>query len=208
MSTISVEQRFALFAKLGENLNWDSLTSDQVQVGIREAHTFAARGFEIFIRNGFRVQDDFFRETGELMIKIPALPRPTLAKLREKYFLIEQIERDTSPVEAITLRLGTVLRLNEKRVNDIEYENRIAPKLDICPGYQQGCWLVEHQDEFPELMALLGNAYIDFLGLRVVHADGHRGSPCLDEHGMRWGFGWHWDVSGLHRRGCIAISGK
>ncbi|MBI4086185.1 MAG: hypothetical protein HY433_03030 [Candidatus Liptonbacteria bacterium] len=137
--TISVEQRFSLFAKLGENLDWDSLTKEQVQVGIREAHTFAAREFEVFIRNGFRVQvGDFFRETGELTIQIPALARPTLAELREKYSWIREengIERDTSPTEAVTLKLGTVLRPDEERINGAEYERRLAPRLDLTLSY-------------------------------------------------------------------------
>lgn len=212
MSTISVNQRFALLAKLGENLNWDSLTPDQVQVGIREAHTFAARELEAFIRNGFRVQiDDFFRATGEVTIRIPALPRPTLAELREKYSWIREengIKRDTSPIEAVTLKLGTVLGIDEKQIAGSEYERRIAPKLDICLGYQHACWLVEHQDEFPELKALLGKVYIDFLGLVVVYAYGHRYFPSLSRHGERWYVDWDWVEGGLCRVERVAVSGK
>lgn len=209
MVTISVDQRFALLAKLGENLNWDSLTSDQVQVGIREAHTFAAREFMAFIRNGFRMQiNDFFRETGEVTLQIPALPRPTFEELCKEFSWIESIESDTSPTEAVILRLGTVLRLNEERVNGAEYQRRIALKLDIGLGYQQAIWLVEHQDEFPEFMVLLGKVYIDFPGFVVVDAHGGRLFPCLNQGGGRWDLDWGWVGDGLSRDGRVALSGK
>lgn len=206
---ISVDQRFALLAKLGENLDWDSLTTDQVQVGIREAHTFAAREFGAFIRNGFRVQiGDFFRETGEVAIHIPALPRPTLAELRARYSWIDRIERDTSPTSAVTLKLGTVLRSEEGPIDGSEYERRLATKLDITLGYQYAEWLVKHQEAFPALMALLGKVYIDFPGLVVVGAGGCRHFPYLDGDGGRWYLGWDWTGNDLYRVGRVAVSGK
>lgn len=210
---ISVDQRFSLLAKLGENVDWDSLATEQVQVGIREAHTFAAREFEAFIRNGFRVQvGDYFQETGELTIQIPALVRPTAEQLQEKYSWIckeNGIERDTSPTEeAVTLKLGTVLCADEERISGSEYERRIAPRLNISLGYQQAMWLVEHQDKFPEFMALLGKVYIDFPGLIVVHADGIRRFPYLGRGGERWYLRWVWIDHDLSRRGRVALSGK
>lgn len=211
MGTVSVDQQFALLAKLGENMDWDSLTTEQVQVGIREAKRAGAEA-TAFVRNGFQLQiGDFFLEMEEVTVRVPALPRPTLEQLREEFSWIREengIERDTSPTEAVTLKLGTVLRPDEERVNGSEYEQRITPKLDICLGYQHACWLVEHQDEFPELMAFLGKVYIDFPGLVVVDADGDRDFPFLDEVGERWYLGWFWVEDALDRDGRIAFSGK
>ena len=62
------------------------------------------------------VARDHFRETRELTIQIPALPRPTLEELREQFPWIREkdgIERDTSPTHAVTFRLGTVLGLDD-----------------------------------------------------------------------------------------------
>ena len=210
MSTISVDQRLSLLARLGENINWDSLTTEQIQVGIREAKRAGAEA-TVFFKNGFRVQiGDFFRDTGELALQIPALPRPTLAELREKFSWIRAengIERDTSPTEAVTLRLGTVLRADEKSIGGEEYERRRV-SLTGLHGYQQAAWLVEHQDEFPEVMALLGKVYIDFPGLVVASADGDRNFPYLYRVGKRWDLRWRWTVYDLFSSGRIASSGK
>ncbi len=210
-NTISVEQRFTVLAKLGENINWDLLTTEQVQVGVLESERAGAEA-TAFIQNGFRMQvGDFFRETGELTIQIPALARPTLEQLQEKYSWIREengIERDTSPIEAVTLKLGTVLHPDEEKINGTEYEKRIAPKLSICLGYQQVLWLVEHQEEFPEFMALLGKAYIDFPGLVVVSAHGDRRFPCLNRDGERWDLGWRWVDDDLNQDGRVAVSSK
>ena len=208
---ISVEQRFTVLAKIGENIDWDSLTTEQVQVGVTESERAGAEA-TAFFRNGCRVQvGDFFLETGELTIQIPALARPTPEQLRKKYSWIKEengIERDTSPAEAITLKLGTVLRPDEKKINGGEYEKRIAPKLNLTLGYQHALWLVEHQDEFPEFMALLGKIYIDFPGLIVVRADGRRDFPYLRDDGRRWYLVWYWVGHGFNRVGRFAVSGK
>ena len=202
---VSVDQRFAA---LGAHIDWDSLTTEQVQVGIQEAHTFVGQEATRFIANGFRVISDSFRETGELTLQIPALPRPTLAELQAKFDWVKRIERDTSPIEAVTLKLATVLREGEKSVNGAEYERRLTPKLDLVLGYQQAVWLEEHQDEFSEFMALLGKIYIDFSGLVVVHADGGRGVPYFDQDGERWELYWHWLRGGFRSGGRVAVSGK
>lgn len=212
MATISVDQRFALLAKLGENMDWDSLTTEQVQLGIREAKRAGAEA-TAFVRNGFEFQmGDFFHETGEgVTIQIPALPRPTLEQLRKEFSWIreeEGIERDTSPIEAVTFKLGTVLRPDEERIDGAEYERRMVSKFDICLGYQHACWFVEHQDGFPEFMILLGKVYVDFTGLVVVDASGRRDLPCVDQDGGRWYLGWGWARGDLLRAGRIAISGK
>ncbi|MEK7193364.1 MAG: hypothetical protein AAB652_01085 [Patescibacteria group bacterium] len=208
MSKISAKQCLSLLAKLGENADWDSLTVEQVQVGISEAKR-AGSEFTAFVRNGFRMQiGDFFRETDELTLQIPALPRPTLWELQAKFSWIKSIERDTSPIEVTTLALATVLRPDENRINGTEYECRIASKLDLCLGYQQAVWLVEHQDEFPDFMALLGKIYIDFSGLVVVNENGYRFVPCLSQGSTQWYLRWYWLGTHLDRRGRLAISSK
>ncbi len=199
MSTISVEQRFALLAKLGENMDWDSLTPEQVQVGIREAKR-AGAGVTALVRNGFLAQvEDFLRETGEVCIQIPALARATLAEL------MGRIERDTSPINAVTLRLGTILALHEPRIDGKEYGRRIMPSLHASLGYQQACWLAEHQNEFPEFMALLGKFYIDFPGLLITQGDGRKYFPYLFQSGKRWDVAWRCVPTPYYQYGRIAF---
>ncbi|TSC75860.1 MAG: hypothetical protein G01um101430_30 [Parcubacteria group bacterium Gr01-1014_30] len=149
--------------------------------------------------------------TDELTLQIPALPCPTFEDLREKYPWIreeEGIERDTSPTEAVTFHLGTVIREGEHYINGAEYERRLQPKQDILHGYQQANWLVEHQDEHPAFVALLGKVYIDFPGIVVVNSDSGRCVACLDQGGRRWCLHWGWLGRGVDRRGRIAVSGK
>lgn len=210
MGTISVEQRFTMLARIGEHINWDLLTTEQVQVGIREAQRAGAEA-TAFVRNGFRMQiGDFFRETGEIAIQIPALPRPTLGELQAKYSWIKSIESDTSPTDAVTLTLGTVLGPDEEQIDGKEYKSRRVPLAGRMLGYQHGVWLVDHQDdpELAPLKALLGKAYIDLSGLVVVDADGGRDSPSLGTDGERWGLPWHWAENFLGRFGRLAVSGK
>ena len=151
---------------------------------------------------------EYFRETGEFTVKIPALARPTIAELRTKYSWIDRIESDTSPTEAVTLKLGTVLHPDEERIKGSEYECRRAPLLGRMFGYQQFVWLVDHQDEHPAFRVLLGQIYIDGPGLVAVHADGSRDFPCLYRSGERWGLGWDWVEGDLDRLGRLAIAGK
>lgn len=167
---------------------------------------FAA--FKRYLRKENPWDLDFFRETGEVAIQIPALPRPTIEQLQEKFSWIKSIERDTSPVEAIVLNLGTVLYPNEERIDDTEYERRIAPKIAVSLGYQHARWLAEHQDAFPDFMALLGKIYIDFPGLVVVRAVGYRYFPRLSWGGRRWALYWGWVGDGLDRYGRVALSSK
>ena len=163
-----------------------------------------------FLRGELVVQErEFpFHVTGELMIQIPALARPTLEELRKDYSFIRSIERDTSPTDAVTLNLATILRSNEERVKGEEYERRIAQKLDLILGFQQAVWLVKNQDKFPDFMAPLGKIYIDFSGIVVVVGNGHRGVPCLARDGRRWGLYWYWFGRGFGRYGRLAISSK
>ena len=151
---------------------------------------------------------EYFRETGEFTVQIPALVRPTLTELQEKYPWIDRIESDTSPTEAVRLELGTVLRPDEERIDSKEYQLRRAPLAGRLHGYQQLVWLVKNQDEHPAFKALLGLIYIDGPGMVVVRADGSRYFPYLDEYGRRWGLHWDGAGGGLSRGGRLAASGK
>jgi len=196
MNTISVDQRFKSLATLGENTDWDSLTSEQVQVCMSSSAEMQSAGenYTKFVKNHYRVQVqlvDLFRDTGELTIEIPALPRPTLEELQKEYSSIKSIERDTSPVEPVTLTLSIVLLPWETNaISGVEYEHRIAAKHEVLLGFQQRRWLVENQDKFPEFMALLGKIYLDFPGIVVVHEDGVRSVPCAARRGERWVEHW------------------
>lgn len=199
---VSVDQRFALLAAFGANMDWDSLTSEQVQVGITEAQR-AGREATLFVQSGCRVQaGNFWRETKDFTVQIPALARPDLAALQAKYDWINRIERDDSPTDALTLVLGTVLREGEERIDGAEYQIRLrgVPTL----GYQQLAWLVEHQDEHPAFMALLGQIYVDGPAIIVVRRDGNRRFADLDRLGRRWYLGWSGTGNGLDRGGRVA----
>lgn len=206
MGTVSVDQRFALLSALGANTDWNSLTSEQVQVGIREAKRAGMEMTE-FIRGGFEVPIDFFRETEEVTIDIPALPRPSLEELQAKFSGVKGIKRDTSPTRTVAMRLGTVLRPNDERIDGPEYERRLAPQLDLALGYQQAAWLIERYGSSPWLMAQLGKVYIDFPGLVVENVHGSRFFLCLNDDSKRWDLDWHWIGKGLLRNGLVAFSG-
>ncbi len=208
---ISADQRFALCVALAANTNWDSLTVEGVQAGITEAQRAGAE-FTAFAKNGFRMQTgDFLRNTGEFTVTIPALPRPTKKQLQAKYpgIGIASIERDCSPTEALTMNLATVLRIGETAaINGAEYERRLASRLNDSLGFQQLEWLVEHQDEFPVFMALLGKIYVDGPGIVVTDANGYRHIPYLSGDGQRWKLYWHWIGSDFGGDGRIASSRK
>jgi len=145
--------------------------------------------------------------TEKLTIKIPALPRPTLKEIQAVFPWINKIDRDTSPTEASTLQLATVLSEGELSIGDEEYERRrVAMRTTIFLGYQQAVWLVEHQDEFPEFMALGGTIYIDFTGLVIVDGVGGHDFPFLVRRGARWKLDCGWSGRGADARGRAAFS--
>jgi hypothetical protein len=191
---ISVDQRFALLSALGANIDWNSLTTEQVQAGITGDLKRVGRKATLFIQSGFQVQiGEYFHETGEISIQIPALKRPTLKELQSKYDWIKSLERDTSTEEPVTLTLATVLVPDDGNyVDGKEYEKRIALKLNSLLGFQHMMWLIEHSDEFPELKPFLGKIYIDFPGIVVVHRVGGRSVPYCLQSGSRWGDYWNW----------------
>jgi hypothetical protein len=149
---------------------------------------------------------DLFRATSELSIQLPALKRPTLEYLQSKYDWIGSIERDTSTEEPVTLSLVTVLAAGSTAsINGKEYELRIAEYLNSLLGFQHREWLLEHQAEFPEFMALLGKIYIDFSGIVVVGRGGGRDVPDCPRGGSRWADNWNWLSSGFGVNGRIAF---
>jgi hypothetical protein len=190
---INVEQRFALLSAFGANIDWNSLTTEQVQAGISNPQ-LSGKQATLFIQCGYQVQiGEHFRETGEISIQLPALKRPTLKELQANNDWIKSIERDTSTEEAVTLTFATVLVPDDgSSIDGKEYEKRIALKHNALLGFQHMMWLIEHQDEFPELKPFLGKVYIDFPGIVVVHRDGDRRVPCCAQDGSRWGARWHW----------------
>ena len=143
----------------------------------------------------------------EAIVRIPALPRPTLKALQAKFYWVGSIERDTSPKTAVTLWLGTILLPDEDWVNGKEYERRLV-SVSGHLGYQQAEWLVAHQDALPGLMALLGKVYIDFPGLVVVDAYSDRRFPYLLGDGGRWDLDWRRVEYDFSRFGRFALSGK
>ncbi|MDE2079617.1 MAG: hypothetical protein KGI73_04520, partial [Patescibacteria group bacterium] len=81
------------------------------------------------------------------------------------------------------------------------------PHHPVLLGYQQRKWALEHQHEYPALMALLGQIYVDFPGLVVVRGDGYRSYPCAAAVGGRWAEYWRWFRHGFDRGGRVAVSG-
>lgn len=151
---------------------------------------------------------DFLRDTGELTINLPALPRPTLDELQKQYSWITSIERDTSPESPVTLTLATVLKPGERYIDSTEYERRLAPKPDVLLGFQHQQWLLTRQDEFPALKPLLGKIYIDFSGIVVRSVDGDRYAPCCRQGCERWFGYWSWFDDEFYDDGRVAVACK
>jgi hypothetical protein len=173
--------------------NKAGLSDDEAQ-NVNEAPGLADLIDEHISRNRYPNRfGEYLRETGELSIPMPALKRPTLKELQANNDWIKSIERDTSTEEAVILTLATALVPDDgNSIDGKEYEKRIALKHNSLLGFQHRQWLLEHQDEFPELKALLGKIYIDFPGIVVVNRDGSRGVPYCGRSGSRWDGGWRW----------------
>jgi hypothetical protein len=203
---INVEQQFAYLAALGANTDWKSLTTQQLQAGMNDPVALGKQ-HTLFLQAGCQVQiGEHFRETGEVSIQLPALKRPTFKEIQSKYDWVKSIERDTSTEDAVTLTFATVLVPNDgSSIDGKEYEKRIALKHNSLLGLQLRDWLLEHQDEFPELKLFLGKIYIDFPGIVVVHRVGDRSIPCCGRSGSRWGDSWVWLSHDFHVHGRIAF---
>ena len=96
----------------------------------------------------------------------------------------------------------------EETITGSEYERRLAPQHDILLGHQHRQWLLEHQQEHPAFMALLGKVYIDFPGIVVVSEDGDRSVSYCDQGGSRWGGDWGWLGYRFNSSGRVAVVGK
>ena len=155
-------------------------------------------------RNCFRLTSD------DVMIQLPALKRPTLAGLQQDWGYIDRIERDDSTEEPVTLRLATVLKSDESSIEGAVYERRLMRlRTDgRLLGFQHRQWLLEHQTELPELMALLGKVYVDFPGIVVVDDDGSRNVPYAGQDGKRWATFWFWLNFDFVQSGRVAVSSK
>ena len=208
--SINVEQRFALLASMGANMDWDSLTTEQVQLGITGDLKRLGKEATLFVQVGFQVQiGEYFRDTGELNIKLPALKRYTLEQLQEKYPGMDIVSvEDTSTEEEVTLSLATVLVPSDKgSIGGEEYWKRVVAKLSSLLGIQHRDWLIEHQAE-PEcqaFMALLGKVWIDFLGTILVDRVGRRYVPCCFQDGSRWSGYWDWLGSDFYSNARVAF---
>lgn len=151
---------------------------------------------------------------GKVHVAIPALPQMTREEIQKVFpWKIREekgIERDCAPTSAVTMILDTVMTDEDTGdyIAGSVYEQRLAAKLDIVLGLQQAIWLVEHQDEFPDLMALVGRIYIDCPGLVVVCGSGGRCIPYLGKQDGRFVLDWHWVDDSFDRYGRIAVSGK
>ena len=165
---------------------------------------------EVLRGNADIVEQETFRETGELQIPIPALERPTSSELRKKLSWIKSITRDSSPISEVTLRLATVLRIGEgDSIDGHEYNRRVMPKHNILLGFQHASWLVDNQDILPgEFRDLLGEVYIDFPGLVVVYEFGGYLIPSLFRQEERWAIRWTPLTDIFQSHGRIAFVGK
>ncbi len=124
--------------------------------------------------NSPRAASDHFRLTGEVSIRMPALSRPALDELQDRFPWIKAIEQDTSLEESVSFTLATVLRTNETRIGGEVLMLRLASIPRGLLGYQHLRWLLDHEAECPEFMALLGKVYIDFPGIIVLDPSGIR----------------------------------
>lgn len=153
------------------------------------------------------IEQESFRETGELEIQVPALARTETPELRKKFSWIKSVARDTSPFLDVTLRLATVLRIGEGEfVDGYEYNRRFMHKHDLLLGFQHAAWLVENQDTLPaDFRNLLGKVYIDFPGSIVVYELGGKFMPSLFQQEERWAIRWSPVNSDFYPYGRIAF---
>ena len=152
---------------------------------------------------------DRFRESGELTIEMPAIPRPTLKQLRDEDPMIESIERDNSPEGSVTLKLGIVcLSSKNSSIHGLEYERRLLSNIHVTLGYQHREWLLNHQHRFPLLMESLETHYIDFPGIVVVHQALDRRVPYCRRLGKDWAGYWHGLTDRFLAFGRVAVAGQ
>ncbi len=205
---VSGGQALQAVASLSVDTPWDELDGDILQKEFIEL-TPKERGarFAAFFKNGCRINiGDFFRETGEFTLEIPALKRPTLEELRRKDDWIQSIERDNSPEGPVKLKLVTVLRPGEDSIGGKEYELRLMPIAGDALGHQHLDWLIDNQDKVPAKFR--GKFYIDFPGIVVVDRLGYRDVPYAYRGGKRWDRNWYWLGDGFDSDGRVALPSK
>jgi len=211
MGQITVDQSQAVMSILSTKTRWSEI--DFLATGLQESvirnREETARHFRAFLSNGCRMADvNGFRETGEVAIEIPALPRPTLGQLQKMYPWTESIERDVSPEGPVTLKLGTVFHLDEKFIDSKEFERRLST-LSGALGFQHAWWLMEHGHNYPAFMLFPKDTYFYFPGI-VTMSDYAPQCPCLRREDMdiRGGFSWRSPTFDWSPRGRIAIAGR
>jgi hypothetical protein len=163
------------------------------------------------------------RITDKLEIEIPALARPTIEEIREKYPWIRSIKYDNSPVKPVTLVLGTVARSGEIFTTVTEHQERLRSVNGIL-GYQHAVWILANKDKFLDgdywcsfSKEFRFKIYMEFSGIRVIGNGGFTNEryPCLvgDDKNiwmLVW-FGIHWhyrDLTSSDSRIALDAAGK
>lgn len=146
-----------------------------------------------------------FREVESLEIRIPAIPKMTAKQILEKYPFLRSVLKDDSPESEVVLTLTTVLEKDEDRISGNDYKVRLKSVRGQL-GLSQVVWLVEHQDEFPEFMALPPKICIDFPGTIAVDVQDLQDIPYLYQNNGRWLPRWYWLGRNLDSDCRIAVS--
>ncbi len=126
-------------------------------------------------------------DTGELIIRIPPLKRPTLDELCDEYKdnHFKFIKRDISPIQAVTLRLGTVLRSGEPYIKSSECQDRISSYQNLI-GFQQLKWILKNEAIFFGFKYLMTQIYIEGPGLIIVDDLDYECIPRLSSTFLHW----------------------
>ncbi len=109
-------------------------------------------------------------------------------------------------------QLGTASTLfegDDDLIGCEEFERRVSQDRHKLLGYQQGIWIVKHQDEFPEMEKLQGKVNILLPGLIVVDNSKDRRMFFLGSGGRGWWLSWRIlnHRMGFTPRDLIAFSG-
>jgi len=165
----------------------------------------------VALLSGFLAATSIVAAAEEFSLQVPATQRPTTRELRAEFPWVKNIERDSSPTNAVTLTLKQVLRSDESYVNGSEYERRIAQESVL--GYQQAAWLTKNQNDprIEQALSGLRQLQIDFPGTVAVSWHGTRSIAHLRRCGELWCLSWTSIVLGfeeVERGRRLAIGGK
>lgn len=210
---IAKSVRLSLGVELRKQVHVQGGTDEDLILVLQEAPDFIASLAKQLIEKAraIRVDWDGFRILNpKIAIGFPALKRPTLGEIQGSLSYIRSIERDDSTEESVVLKLATVLASTESFVSGNVYERRLVSLRSTGKllGFQHREWLLEHQKDYPTLMALLGKVYIDFPGLVVVNGCGNHHVPCVRGHGTQFVGCWDWIARGFDGYGRFAFSSK